>query len=1444
MIAAAPTNLRFLLLLKSTKFAHQAGYYLLNGRWHAVKTDKPAPKGAPVAHHPHAAGAPVSGHATLTDAEWDQLKLPPENVNAGTFNKQLDQLKAAANAGDVTGIVASGYGVNTYGKKLAVIANHVLELMGSSHKVSPGQKPGAHPAVQTPAQIEAGQPAPDVTLTNEGDTPAEQGQIEAENNGAEPVATEPAEQNQEPAQDVGSGLTMPEFAEGKTTTGVKAYYEKLAQKIIDHAQAGNVSVLEDMKAYGLKPNAKGHVTNTWKGKTPNSKKLLALHDHAIAYAKGDQNPIKNETQAAGAQAAAEPAPIKKEPRLVLPKKAAPAAPASQSTSKLAEIPWDEQLLPDANSNAKSHNGQVAKIKAMAEAGDVAGLQAYVDAKAGAKQTYAKKQHLLAQTALAALKESDASYTAPTKEQADAELAQMVSGTKLPGEVLAEDATAAGFKAIVHGKHGVVLASKGSDYPKTYANLTQAESAVGKLAAAGFDAHATGKHPYLVVITGKTAAQAPAASGVPVKPTFGGSSTWDDIASEIESAMNVGDIDALQKHITSSDGLPSEAAKKINQYAKDALDYVGGVAPEAGTKAAAVGTVVTGEGFKFEKTDSGWVKIDKDFVQYQPFAPHKNMSAAIELAAGAPVPKEWLDYQKTKDPQKAEIAADIVADLAIDYGGKPEHVLGQVFPVGQQNGPKEGDTKTLNGVTYVLKNGRWHKQGDEHAAAPAQPAQAAPAAPAKKLTKEEKEAAIKAAVDAVQIPDFTGADGGSNAVYYGPMAEKIKAAALAEGLAGFKKLVTTGADGSFASKNAALGFKTNKCFESSKEPRRKLFWKFCNELKAALESQKGPTKASKPAAAPTAAVPPLGSSSGSIESMDSWQQTGPQGGSNPGGRFKDHEGVEWYCKFPGDDDVAKSEVLASKLYAALGVAGQDAKLITKDGKIGIASRWVNVKKASSPAELAKVDGVRSGFGADAWLGNWDVVGLGYDNLQVGDDGKAMRVDAGGSLTYRAQGGKKAFGTSVTEIDSLRDPKINPQAANVFGGMTDADITASVAKVLALPDASIKNLVELYGPGDAANKKALADVLIARKADLAAKFPKAVKPAKKRLDPNHLPVKEDRLPKPHDFNNWLGSGKPLSSQPHVNAANQAVEQEMLELAKTGNLVKLKEFKYHAIDKATGTATGQLLPIANHPSKHVVQLHADLVQMLDEIANPPQPLKVFQETDVGTIEQLSAALPPKKFGTTVNAVHSNEKLGFWVVLGTAHGATKFAPKKVMDYTKEAIAAAYDKFKQGSALAKHFIQSVQASGSYNDLFRNGKTVDHSGNKLADVAQAALEHATTMPEGTSLYRWQNMPDDMVKKIMSAPDGTVFQATGPMCTSYHPTATSGFGQHRVVIRYAKGAKAVESFGSGGFSSEKEVTTLPNSRFVVLSKQMVPNEKYPGKQRLELEVLMLPPDLGL
>lgn len=1187
----SPLPFRF-LLIKSQKYAHTGKYVLVGSRWHRLHEDKPAPKNAPQAAHPKAAGdhKPVS----LTPDQIEQLKYPAKKAAANSemaaFNeKHLPKLLAHGESGDATAILGAGYGTNSHAKKQVLVANYLLEQMGSQHKVSAGQAAGAHVAVQAAPETEP--PVAQPAQPEQASVPAEQA----------------------PA------LAMPVFEEGKATSGVVKYYEAVAQKIIDASDAATLQAM-------VKPEQK-----SWQGKTGNSKKLMALHAEALSQASTDP-----------AKATAGSAPTKKEPRLILarqkqtpaiqPNQAAAPDPstlpvATTAASKVDQIPWDNFVLPDTNTNAASANKKLAALKQAAYAGDASAIEAMT----WGKNTYNTKLEKLAALALEALKEDGAAQPAE------------------PG----------GMKQMM-----------------------------AEVAGAG-----------------------PGAA-------------------------------------------PAVTAEQ---------------------KAGIVATKVAGDILSAEQS-ALWSKLTDD----------EKSELIVKVAT-----------EKT--------AADMAAE----------------------SGPKEGDTKQGADGTLVFKNGRWHK------IEPAQP-QAPQSAVQQNTPVDAKAAAAKVPMPKLQsgtgklkytktmkllkeIAEQQGAEGLSNAVKITP-AGHVK-------IAGYK---TINPQGSVYGKNAEA---------------------MAQYAKALHEAVVGANAVGSGAsAAPASPTPtPNAASTGGLESMDAWQQTGPQGGSNPGGKFKDANGVEWYCKFPGDDDVAKSEVLAAKLYAALGIAGQDAKLVTKGGKIGIASRWVDVKKASA-AELAKTPGVQAGFGADAWLGNWDVVGMANDNLQVGANGKAVRVDAGGSLTYRAQGKKKAFGATVIEIDSLRDASINPQAAAVFGGMTQADITASVAKVLALPDATIKNLVMQHGPGDTANRQALVDLLIARKADLAAKFPKAAKPAKKRLDPNNLPITAAQLPKPHDFMNWNGQGKGLSSQPHLNAANEAVEKEMIGVAQTGNLIKLKGFHFHGIDKATGNATGQLIPIAQHPSKHVVQLHSDLVQILDEVANPPQPLKVFRETDVSTLDELAAALPPKPFGTTVGAVHSNEKLGFWVVLGTAKGAASLKPTKFQDYSQAMVDDGYNKYKQAKPAAKVFINAVQDSGSFNDLFRDGKAsyTDHSGYggqkgkvwDLKELAQAALEHATTQPEGTTIYRYQSMPDEMIKKVLAAPDGSVIQTTGPMCASYSSTGTAGFGKHKVVIRYAKGAKAVDSFGSGRFKGEKEVTTLPNSRFVLLKKQKGANGG------LEIELLMLPPDLGI
>jgi predicted DNA-binding WGR domain protein len=234
-----------------------------------------------------------------------------------------------------------------------------------------------------------------------------------------------------------------------------------------------------------------------------------------------------------------------------------------------------------------------------------------------------------------------------------------------------------------------------------------------------------------------------------------------------------------------------------------------------------------------------------------------------------------------------------------------------------------------------------------------------------------------------------------------------------------------------------------------------------------------------AAAPVASAPAAGAPA--LPSADGWQKVGGQLGSNAGFVAIDPAGQKWYVKTPNSEEHARSELLASKLYALAGVKAAELKAVTVGGKLSIASKWEDNTAKAAPGTHASLAGAREGFAVDAWLANWDALGVDSTNIQS-VAGNASRIDVGGSLEYRAQGGLKgaAFGTSVPELATMRDPKKNAQTAAVFGGMTDADVAKSIAEHVAkVSDDDILNAVRKVGPGGGAARAALAQKLIARR-----------------------------------------------------------------------------------------------------------------------------------------------------------------------------------------------------------------------------------------------------------------------------------------------------------------------------------------------------------------------------
>lgn len=151
-------------------------------------------------------------------------------------------------------------------------------------------------------------------------------------------------------------------------------------------------------------------------------------------------------------------------------------------------------------------------------------------------------------------------------------------------------------------------------------------------------------------------------------------------------------------------------------------------------------------------------------------------------------------------------------------------------------------------------------------------------------------------------------------------------------------------------------------------------------------------------------------------------------------------------YSGNEDQVKNEWLANALYKQFGLrsGAPDSKMGVVNGQRVIFNPFVegiqtlnslDAKKAKSAAGKLQDD-----FILDAWLSNWDVIGLSQDNAAIDATGKVLRLDNGGALLFRAQGSPKgsAFADTVSEIDTLRNASKNPSAAKVFGELTDDNV----------------------------------------------------------------------------------------------------------------------------------------------------------------------------------------------------------------------------------------------------------------------------------------------------------------------------------------------------------------------------------------------------------------------
>lgn len=160
------------------------------------------------------------------------------------------------------------------------------------------------------------------------------------------------------------------------------------------------------------------------------------------------------------------------------------------------------------------------------------------------------------------------------------------------------------------------------------------------------------------------------------------------------------------------------------------------------------------------------------------------------------------------------------------------------------------------------------------------------------------------------------------------------------------------------------------------------------------------------------------------------------GSNEGGWYERPSGERFYVKFYENPSQGQAEYVANAVYKKLGIKAVRSQIIELDGREAIASPAV---PGAAPADVLSQKtskDVQSGFVADAFLANWDVVGLVYDNIVQSDDG-FYRIDNGGSLIFRAQGGDKAYSPdSIPELETMRVP--GRPTGEVFDNITEEEI----------------------------------------------------------------------------------------------------------------------------------------------------------------------------------------------------------------------------------------------------------------------------------------------------------------------------------------------------------------------------------------------------------------------
>ena len=183
-------------------------------------------------------------------------------------------------------------------------------------------------------------------------------------------------------------------------------------------------------------------------------------------------------------------------------------------------------------------------------------------------------------------------------------------------------------------------------------------------------------------------------------------------------------------------------------------------------------------------------------------------------------------------------------------------------------------------------------------------------------------------------------------------------------------------------------------------------------------------------------------------------------------------------FPRVVDQAQALYVSSAIAAVMGLASPEDYLFRNtpiSRRIGVGHKILPFTELDEwqLRRLARTNPEVAGYFVHAVLTRHDsVIGQDFNNMVMRRDGRIMVLHFGGTLLWTDLGKRRTDGMSpdrLVELETLRSPEINWQAASIFGSLSDQAITSAITEYLGrVEDEFILDLVDAarFSPEDRA------------------------------------------------------------------------------------------------------------------------------------------------------------------------------------------------------------------------------------------------------------------------------------------------------------------------------------------------------------------------------------------